>query len=94
MARKQKRFIRKNVPYDERLKSRYGSTWSSQELGLARDNNQELYNFVNRNKKALRSMSKNDAIRVMKSHCSYDLSRVNPNYISKTSLNYIIGNHK
>lgn len=91
MATKKKRFSIKTVPSDQRMKSRYGSTWSAHELGLARDNDSRLYNFVNKNQKALLSMNKDDAIRVMKQNCSYayDLSRVKASHISKTALDYI-----
>lgn len=94
MATKKKRFSIKTVPSDQRMKSQYGSTWSAHELGLARDNDSRLYNYVNKNQKALLSMNKDVAIGLMKKICSYDLSGVKAAHISKSALDYIIRNHR
>lgn len=93
MARKRTHFKISKVPYDNRRPGEILSTWDAYALNLYRNNDRELYEFTNRNKTKLRSMNKNDAIRLMLRHSNIS-ERINPNFISKTALDYIIASHR
>lgn len=82
--------VKKIVPSEERMESRYGSTWSSHQLGLCRSNDYKLYCFVDKNRNKLKRMKKDQAIKLMKNNCSYDTSDIKSFYISKRDLNKII----
>jgi len=83
---------KRKISENEKQTSRWGKTRSSFLLGLHRANDRKLYDYTNKNKKALKDLPKNDAIRLMKAHCDYpeDMKQVKSSMITKTELHKII----
>lgn len=83
---------RRTISTNEKQQSRWGKTRSAFLLGIHRANDRRLYEFTNKNKKALKELPKNDAIRLMKSHCDCpeDMRQVKSTMITKTELHKII----